>query len=847
MLDFKTVESVEKLAESLVLLDPTQPLAFQAVNAEILSLITIIEKTDLTELKTKNDPIRATLHGILQNMLPLEAAVESLCSWISQVQHVVCHGVDDTLFIQKIHEKDSETAPLPLSTIVDERILGDFLSRQEFVIDDLEALLLALETAPDSEALHRAKRILHTLKGESSLLGMIQVEQICHAMEDALQANRFDALFDAKDWVAQAFQHYAGKIARPTNYSGLLQRLNATSTPTVSGNTNELESGSDIPEMVNALLLPPGTDGGILGDFLSEANEHLEAADLHLMTLESDPTRMDSINSIFRAFHTIKGLAGFLELVPIRILSHESESLLDLLRSETLSHTPHISDVLFQAVDNLRKLISLLDASNAGQVQVPLRSVVLRIQATARGETVAKANETKPQATPKQSEKKKESPQVEVAENQGNGIGEVNGDEVSQELRQNQSGQTVIVRETVKVEADRLDKLLDTIGEMVIAEAMLMQSPELMGRISPLMRQRLVQLDKITRNLQELGTSLRMVPIRPVFQKMARLARDLSRKCGKNLEFTTLGEATEIDKTVVDRIADPLVHMVRNAVDHGIEMNAEDRIRAGKSGTASLKLSAFQKGGSICIELEEDGRGLNRQAILKKAQAAGLIKGDGSTLEDREVWPFIFAPGFSTAAQVTEVSGRGVGMDVVKRTIEDLRGRIDIQTKPGFGTRFSIWLPLTMAIIDGLVVRVGQERCIFPTLSVVTVLALEEKNCLPVLGQGQLITHQDRQVPVFALESFFGDKSDSNRDRRLVVLVETEGKIVGFAVDELLGKQQIVIKTLGDTFKSIQGLAGGGILSDGNVGLILDVDGLAKAMIHEIEAVSSVEKGKQLV
>jgi two-component system, chemotaxis family, sensor kinase CheA len=285
------------------------------------------------------------------------------------------------------------------------------------------------------------------------------------------------------------------------------------------------------------------------------------------------------------------------------------------------------------------------------------------------------------------------------------------------------------------------------------------------------------------------------------------------------------------------------VHMVRNGVDHGIEPDVSDRIAAGKPATANLRLSAYQKGGNICIDLEDDGRGLNREAILRKARERGLLQGDGSGLEDREVWAFIFEPGFSTAAQVTEVSGRGVGMDVVKRTFEELRGRIEIQSTLGKGTRFTIWLPLTMAIIDGMVVRAGGERCIFPTLSVTTVLPYREDDSTTVLGKGRLLNFQGRQVPIYALSSFFSGSAHASEQAsqagakpreegrpRLCVLAENEGRTVGFVVDDLIGKQQIVIKSLGDAFKDIHGLAGGAILTDGGVGLILDIDGLVKAL-----------------
>jgi two-component system chemotaxis sensor kinase CheA len=322
-----------------------------------------------------------------------------------------------------------------------------------------------------------------------------------------------------------------------------------------------------------------------------------------------------------------------------------------------------------------------------------------------------------------------------------------------------------------------------------------------------------------------------MVPIRPVFQKMARLVRDLGKKQGKAIEFVTNGDETELDKTVVEKIGDPLVHMVRNAIDHGIETESAHRTAAGKPGTATVRLSAFQKGGNICIKLEDDGRGLNREAILAKARENGLIKAD-AVLEDREVWQLIFEPGFSTAKVVTETSGRGVGMDVVKRNVEELRGRIDIQSQAGAGTTFSIWLPLTLAIIDGMIVRLGRERFIFPTLSIVRIVPLVKEEIYTVVDQGEMLKIQDEMIPLLRLSHLYTG-FDSSGWSRLAVIVESDGKKVGVPVDELLGQQQIVIKGLGESLKNIAGLTGGAILSDGNVGIILDVDGLMKSLQME--------------
>jgi two-component system chemotaxis sensor kinase CheA len=404
--------------------------------------------------------------------------------------------------------------------------------------------------------------------------------------------------------------------------------------------------------------------------------------------------------------------------------------------------------------------------------------------------------------------------------------GKVAPKEIVNALRTQNS--TVQVKETVKVDADRLDRLVEMIGELVIAESMVSQSSKSGQMGTSGFLRHLNELDKITRELQQMGMSLRMVPLRATFQKMARLVRDLSKKSGKQVEFVMAGEDTELDKTVVDRIGDPLVHMIRNAVDHGLEACPDDRVRAGKNATGRVELRAFHKGGNIYIEIQDDGRGLDRDAILAKGRERGLIA-DGETPSDRDIYNLIFHPGFSTAKKVTDVSGRGVGMDVVKRNIDSLRGQVEIRTEVGKGSTFSIRLPLTLAIIDDMVVRVGAERYIIPTLSVLISIRPEPSQLSTVLGRGQLLSHQGREIPLFRLDEVFHiGGAEKDPTKALAVVVEDDGRHVVLLVDELLGQQQIVIKSLGESVRGITGISGGAIMPDGKVGLILDVGGVIR-------------------
>jgi two-component system chemotaxis sensor kinase CheA len=307
----------------------------------------------------------------------------------------------------------------------------------------------------------------------------------------------------------------------------------------------------------------------------------------------------------------------------------------------------------------------------------------------------------------------------------------------------------------------------------------------------------------------------------------------LAKKAGKQVEFTMTGEDTELDKSVVDKISDPLVHMIRNSVDHGLESSAEERAQAGKRATGQISLRAFHKGGSIHIEVEDDGRGLNKKAIMAKAKDRGLVH-EGDVLNDHAIYNLIFEPGLSTAKTITDVSGRGVGMDVVKRNIESLRGQIEIASEEGKGTIFSIRLPLTMAIIDGMVVSVGAEKYIIPTLSIVTSIRPRRGQISTVVGRGEVLSLQGQLLPLFRLAHLFSIRQGvQNLSEGIIIVVEDDGRRAGFLVDSILGQQQTVIKSLGDAMQGITGIAGGAIMPDGNVGLILDVSGMMKLAKEE--------------
>jgi two-component system chemotaxis sensor kinase CheA len=384
---------------------------------------------------------------------------------------------------------------------------------------------------------------------------------------------------------------------------------------------------------------------------------------------------------------------------------------------------------------------------------------------------------------------------------------------------------------TIRVAISKVDQLINLVGELVITQAMLAQNSR---ALDPAVYQQLLtgltDLDRNTRDLQESVMSIRMIPMSIVFSRFPRMLRDLASKLGKKVDFVTQGEATELDKGLVEKITDPLTHLVRNSCDHGIEM-PEDRLRSGKPETGTITLSAAHQGGSIVIEVRDDGKGMSREKILSKARERGLDVSD--QMPDSEVWQLIFAPGFSTAEVVTDVSGRGVGMDVVKRNIASLNGTVEIDSAEGYGMKVSVRLPLTLAIMDGMSVGVGSEVYILPLSSVVESFQVEA-DAVSTVGQGaQLVKVRDEYMPVIELEKVFQvPRYGTEKTSDIMVVIEADGSRVVLLVDELLGQQQVVVKNLESNYRKVPNVSGATILGDGKVALILDTGALVRRSRH---------------
>ncbi|MHC5059830.1 MAG: chemotaxis protein CheA [Planctomycetota bacterium] len=566
-------------------------------------------------------------------------------------------------------------------------------------------------------------------------------------------------------------------------------------------------------------------DADLVVDFIAEAAEHIESAEAGLLELEGSPGDDEAINLIFRGFHTIKGMAGFLNLVDIGSLAHAAENLLDLARKGNIELAGTTMDLVFESVDVIKTLIKALQVAIEGSKVVSSNPELPDLLAR-----------LKSQLEPQKSEAEPGSADAVSVSDSGSGSetpAEGAKSSVQSPSKQSQSATTkqMVTDEKIKVSTSRLDNLVNMAGELVIAQAMVVQEAEASLPPEHELCQKVGHQAKIVRELQELSMLMRMVPIQGVFQKMARLVRDLSQKSGKAVTFSTEGEETELDRIVVDQIADPLVHMVRNSVDHGIE-SSEGRAAAGKSSTGRVTLRAFHQAGNIVIEIEDDGKGLDKDKILKKAVENGVLS-PNQEMSDQDIYKLIFHAGLSTAAKVTEISGRGVGMDVVRKNIEALRGKIEIDSVLGQGTTFTIRLPLTMAIIEGQVVRIGTTRYIIPIVSIESCLRPAEDQISTVQDRAEMASVQGDLLPIVRLYDLFGAKPDSEvLWESALVVVSEDGNRGCLMVDELLGQQQVVIKSLGEGMGNVKGVSGGAIMGDGRVSLILDIPGLLELAQH---------------
>ncbi len=627
--------------------------------------------------------------------------------------------------------------------------------------------------------------------------------------------------------------------------------------------------------------------------FTEEVLELSEDAESALLQLEKMPDR-ESAGQAFRAFHSIKGNAGFFGYGDLEKISHLAENVLDRLRDGEKAGDEVAISALLKVVDVVRSKVNGMHCGDDGKIpdfdqicegleqladsedgQIfesdekliysPLHAEDLEVAGP--NEKILESDLTEqwnvhPQTVPKDdhpalfsvpattisiepkfsSNELERGLQLAPEAKAGMGAPVVVEDAAASGVapEQRQPGAVQAPPETViRVDIDRLDKLLDLVGELVIAESMVANSQDLNTSQDDRFNKAVVQLDKISREIQEVAMSMRMIPLAGVFRKMMRLVRDLSQKANKQVNLEIIGEDTEVDKTIIEQISDPLVHLVRNAVDHGLEQTAE-RLAAGKQEIGRVIIEAKHSAGEVWITVEDDGRGLSRQKIFQKGVERGLIKSEDEEIKDEDLWRLIFEPGFSTAEQISSISGRGVGMDVVKRNIERIRGKVDIRSKAGMGTIFAIRIPLTLAIIEGMVVKVGANRYTIPISSV-------KESFRPSPGQItctpdglEIVRIRGGLLPVLRLHELYRVPPRHHQlNEGILIVVEGSDSKCCLFVDELLGQQQIVIKGLPGCLNHVKGISGCAILGDGEISMILDIADLVSSVEHDALAIKT--------
>lgn len=633
----------------------------------------------------------------------------------------------------------------------------------------------------------------------------------------------------------------------------------------------------------------------IIQEFLVESAELLEQLDSDLVTLEERPDDLDLLNRIFRAAHTIKGSSGFLGFTQISQLTHHMEDVLNKLRKGEMVVNPTIMDVILESVDKLKLLLDEVKEGGSGSVNTS--ETEAKLKAILSGEEAVesdagKAEEKKEEPVTAETDKIKEeesstseahktSPEEDKTENKEGKV-DISGDEKkvdeglsakreadtekSEDKAQGEKEQkkeqppaakpqpkkpvaTHSIEETIRVDVKRLDALMNLVGELVLVRNRLGQLAEKIDAqvsdtaLIDTFNNALVQLGFVTTEMQLSVMKTRMLPVQRVFNKFPRMVRDLCREMKKEVDLIIHGEETELDKSVIEHIGDPLIHILRNAVDHGIEA-PEEREKKGKPRRGTIILSAYQEGDHIVIEVADDGKGIDVEKIAAKAIEKGIIKeSDLQHMGERDILNLIFAPGFSTAEKITDISGRGVGMDVVKTNIEKLNGIIEMDTEVGKGTTLRIKLPLTLAIIQALMVISNKDIYAIPLASVQEIVHLEEGH-IYTIDQQAVVRIRDMVIPLLCLEEVFGEPEKiEDASRRYVVIIGLVEQRIGLLVSDLLGQQEVVIKSLGGYLTNVPGIAGATIMGDGRVCLILDVAGIMQLSAHSVRKVATAYGG----
>lgn len=689
-----------------------------------------------------------------------------------------------------------------------DRVMQIFLAECKEILDAVEPELLYLEEHPDDKnIINELFRGVHTLKGNANSFGFVKLGGFVHYFEDLLDLyrkpdgvltkDRVDLFLRAFDIVKNVFENEElGIDEYPQNYHVILDEIKIA--------LAVKDEASEAPKTLDNIVT--------LSNF--EHIEHNDLSELAIVIKNSNKDLFAEISSGKSLYNVIMNfdndiyLRGYNHQIFFRLFKDVGEVVYTFF--ELSKNTPALDD--FETEHSFIKTVSVYLLSNASMLEI--EDI---FEFIAQDDEIAISSIAADEI--KQTIEKESAKVVEVASQK----------ETEKVIKNDSDAKAPSeskVASSIRVESAKIDELFDSIGELVIAQSYISQNEQIKAINNKEVNQYLEMLGKSTRIIQNKVMSLRMIPIRDTFLKMKRVVRDVSKKTGKEIELILSGEETEIDKTMVDKLSEPLIHLLRNSVDHGIEATAEERIDAGKEGVGNVWLSAAHKGSTFVIEIKDDGRGIDTKKILAKAIEKGLANSH-TEYSDDEIVSFLFAAGFSTAENITDVSGRGVGLDAVRTSIEELRGKVTVETELGKGSTFRIILPLTLAIIDGLTVRVEDETYIIPTLTVIESFRAGANEVQKAQGKGEFINFRGDILPVLRLNNLLSDSTSKiPYDESTLICVEHERGRYVLQVNELLGRQQVVIKTLGKLMRNVKEISGAAILGSGHIALILNTEGL---------------------
>ncbi|MGK5090575.1 chemotaxis protein CheA [Deltaproteobacteria bacterium TL4] len=765
-----------------------------------------------------------------------------------------------------------------------QEIILDFVSESREVLDRTEPMLIELMSGMDAEKqkgyINSIFGLFHTLKGTAGFLNLNHVKEYTHALENLLQCYRKDisglhaSHINVLNQGCDLIRQILGQVEQQFSDEGFEAAINTstvaieqciaeasgvavTQSPKSQPPSSASRPQPQAPQSQGPQLTKEDFEYTIADEFKStfveESEEQLNQTEDVLLVLDKLPGDLNTgsyIDTAFRNMHTLKGNAGFLNINAIVKLAHLTEALLEQLKEGVLSLTPKMTQALLQAMDTFKQGIRQVSKESPLEPEAFFRSfkTLETFLATPRqesnrpqlGELLIEMGMASSEAVDRALERQ-QMPLGQILE----AMGEVEPGAIKKALdaQKTQSSRELISplppkttkaanspvrKQDIRVGLDKIDQLINLVGELVISEAMVSHNPELEGLELESFRNATMQLKKNVRDLQETAMSMRMVPVSATFRKMIRVVHDVASKVGKHVDLELYGEDTEIDKTVVEQIADPLLHIIRNAVDHGID-TPEERQKAGKPEIGKIKLTAKHAGNEVWIIIQDDGRGLNRAKILERAKQRGLLSPEVDPA-DEDVWRLVFEPGFSTVEKVTDLSGRGVGMDVVKRNIEQLNGRIEIASSSGKGSTFTLRIPLTLAIIDGMVVRVGKSFYVIPIVSIRESFQPRKEDIIRTSEGQELVKIRDEILAVVNLYEVHQRKPDTQTLwEGILVIIEEEDQQLCLFLDEVIGEMQVVVKALPKSLGKVAHLSGCTIMGNGGISLILDVASLLRA------------------